>query len=180
MEAVEKVDFCKIYRRFYYRVYKVAYRILKDECLAEDVTQETFIKALAHIGTRKDPDKTGAWLASISSRTAVDFLRKQKRARHVSFEIECSSFQARENVEREVEQWSMEQEIMQELSLLTYSLRKVFLLKYREQWKEAEIALALNIPVGTVKTRLYRARHQMKAKLEKKKDQAGDGMVLPA
>ncbi|KXG43750.1 RNA polymerase sigma factor [Tepidibacillus decaturensis] len=67
-----------IFEMFYHRVYNTAYFIIQDRHLAQDVVQETFFKAFQNMHKVEDGHKLGAWLGTIATRTAIDFLRKVK------------------------------------------------------------------------------------------------------
>ncbi|WP_349407666.1 RNA polymerase sigma factor [Pseudalkalibacillus sp. SCS-8] len=167
MKASE-VDFSFIYETFAERVYKVAIMITKDAYLAEDIVQETFIKAYKKIESILDLEKIGAWLSTIASRTAIDFIRKEKRSGMTPVEdiLFTERSRAVDNVEQTIEHLWLKQEITQEVLQLKPELRNAFLLKYNEGMKEEEIASRLQLPLGTVKSRLYRARKQIKNELK--------------
>jgi DNA-directed RNA polymerase specialized sigma24 family protein len=67
-----------LFEMFHNRVYRTAYMITNDHYLAQDVVQETFEKAFKGLDKLKDPEKTGAWLGSIATTTAMDLMRKKK------------------------------------------------------------------------------------------------------
>src|SRR5690606_29750950 len=68
-----------IFEQYYKRVSYAAYRVIKDQDLAEDITQETFMKAFKNLHTVQDVEKMGAWLSIIATRTAIDHLRRLNR-----------------------------------------------------------------------------------------------------
>ena len=65
-----------IFEQYYKRVYYAAYWVIKDQDLAEDIAQETFMKAFKNLHTVQDVEKIGAWLSIIATRTAIDHLRR--------------------------------------------------------------------------------------------------------
>lgn len=158
-------DFNEIYELHYERIKKVAFYITKDQHLAEDIAQETFIKAYKKNDTILDKGKMGSWLSAIASRTAIDFLRKEKRSsgiptEDVYMENECAPDA---DIERKVEISMLKEKIRQHLSGLKPEQRKIFLLKINRGMKEAEIAESLNINKGTVKTKIYQTRKYLRS-----------------
>ncbi len=166
MNAPE-LDFGILYETFADKVFKVAMVITKDKYLAEDIVQETFIKAYNKIDSILDLEKMGAWLSTIASRTAIDLIRKEKRSGTILVDdiIFNENTKAINDVEQEIEYLWMKREITQEVLQLKPALRTAFLLKYKEDMKEEDIATHLQLPIGTVKSRLYRARQQIRTEL---------------
>lgn len=83
-EALQRGDqdaaFRRLVRQYGKVVHTVSYRLLKDWARAEDVMQETFMKAYDTIDTLHDPKRLGAWLKSIAWNKSIDILRAEKRA----------------------------------------------------------------------------------------------------
>ncbi|WP_408006624.1 RNA polymerase sigma factor [Pseudalkalibacillus sp. A8] len=167
----QEIDLTLIYEMFWHKVFKVAVMITHDKYLAEDIVQETFIKAFKKIDSILDIEKIGSWLSTIASRTAIDLIRKEKRSGTILVEDVVYTInehvQEKNAVEQIVERLWMEKEIEQEVEQLKPALREAFLLKYEDGLKEEEISERLQLPIGTVKSRLYRARQQIKAELNK-------------
>lgn len=76
----EEAAFRRLVRQYGKIVHSVSYRLLKDQARAEDVMQETFMKAYETIDTLHDPKRLGAWLKSIAWNKSIDILRAEKRA----------------------------------------------------------------------------------------------------
>nr|WP_276516667.1 RNA polymerase sigma factor [Fictibacillus nanhaiensis] len=165
------MDFTTIYQMFYKRVYTIAFKISRDVHLTEDIIQETFIKAYKKLDSVLDPNKMGPWLSSIASHTAIDFMRKGKRANETL--TDYNAYNQTENnwcvtcyQKKETERFS-EQEIIAEVRNLKPQERHIFIMKYDEGMKEEEIACKLHISRAAVKSRLYRARQNLKTELMK-------------
>ncbi|QYR24081.1 RNA polymerase sigma factor [Paenibacillus sp. sptzw28] len=161
---------------FYHRIYSTAYFITQDRDLAQDIVQETFIKAFKHMHTLEDGKKIGAWLSSIASRLALDYLRKIKRWNDVATEdlIIDEEINKKQNqtssIETIMEERFLKTVLRQEINALGPDYRQVIILKYEYDMKDEEIAKALEISVGTVKSRLHRAKQKLKDSLEKQPD----------
>lgn len=151
----------------------IAYSITKDRFLAEDVVQETFIKAYKKIDTIESTEKVGAWLTAIAGRTAIDYLRAEKRKRWLpsdqSLMEQVFSDQApKTSIENEVEMILFKEDVQNILYKLTQDYQQVLVLRLQYGLKEDEIASQLNLKAGTVKTRLHRARKQLRKVMTEK------------
>lgn len=167
-----------LYELFYTYVYKIAYFITRDPHIAQDVLQETFIKIFTNIHKVDDGTKIKAWITTIASRTAIDFIRKQKRRNEFDIEnvndIVVNLNEIAFTVEEEVERCLLCEEIREELNRLSPDHRIVLYLKYIHDLKDQEIASILEIKVATVKTRIHRAKNQLRRKLEMSSIMDGD------
>lgn len=162
-----------LFEMFYQRIYNIAFFITTDRDLAQDVVQETFLKAFRRIHTLKDGNKIEAWLASIATRTALDFLRKEKRwndipTEDVYLDELVSQNQSVPSLEQIVEQRFLRSLLQQEISELKPEHKQVMIFKYGYDLKDEEIANVLEININTVKSRINRAKQSLRISLEKK------------
>ncbi|MDZ5471520.1 RNA polymerase sigma factor [Bacillus sp. 31A1R] len=165
--SIDMNDICEKYSK---RLFQVAFCITRDHYLAQDVVQETLIKAYQKMDTVKEVEKLGSWLSSIATRTAIDFVRKEKRKNETMLEgsvLEDKNVHliANQDVEKEVEVSLLKEEIGRVINGFSSDAKNIFLLKIKEGLKEKEIASKLHINEGTVKTKVYRARKQLKMEL---------------
>jgi RNA polymerase sigma factor (sigma-70 family) len=163
---VGNIDFEELYTMYSRKMNYIAFCIIRDRHIAEDIVQEAFIKAFKKAGSIEDTCKIGAWLSAITARTAIDFLRSQKRRSWVSADLafmdhvqQCS---AHLTTEEEVEIRLFKEEVSSSVSHLSYEYREVLVLRLQYGLKEKEIASVLQLKSATVKTRLHRARKQLK------------------
>jgi RNA polymerase sigma factor (sigma-70 family) len=161
------IDFNQLYSMHSKRLYYIAFQYTKDRFLAEDIVQEAFLKAYKKINTVEDTKKLGAWLAAITARTAIDFLRSEKRKNWLlidPFIIEpmLGSSIIEEKVEDLVGILLFQTELSQTMEQLSQEYREVLILRINYGLKENEIASLLDLKSTTVKTRLYRARKHLK------------------
>lgn len=165
------MDFYEMYETYYHRVYYTALKVTKNPCSAEDILQETFIKAYKKIEEVRDEGKVGAWLSTIAHRKAIDLLRKEKKAVLLPMEelplTQPVDVKPESDVERICEHHLMEEDVKKKISTLSPKLRSVFQLSFYKEMQEKEIAHELRITPAAVKSRLHRARQAMKGKLEK-------------
>ena len=146
-------------------VMNVIYRMCGDAQVAEDAAQETFIRAWSHLGSFRLDSSLRNWLYRIALNTATDMLRKDKRI----LPGDVDDFQLAdpqpgpEGIYLQEERTALVQAAIQSLPDAS---RAVLVLKEYEGLSYREIADALDIPIGTVMSRLNYARKTLKEKLE--------------
>lgn len=161
-----------IYKLFYRRVFHEAYFITRDIHLAQDVLQETFIKAFIQLDSLQDQEKMGRWLSTIATRTAIDYIRKENRDRSEEYDetlMKNIQVEIVLTVEDVVEYNLIVEEIINKIMELKEEYREILILKFIHELKQNEIAELTNLNVGTVKSRLHRAVKALKLKLIKDK-----------
>ena len=156
------------------QVYSLALRMVRRREDAEDVAQETFVRMFRALD-RYDPGRPfGAWLMTIASRLCIDHIRR-RRVNPVSLtHHEPGSDETWElDVEDpglgpdEITSRSEEERRSNELiQTLPPHYRVVVVLRHQQDLSYEEIAQALNLPLGTVKARIHRAREILKSRLE--------------
>ncbi|HSH24338.1 MAG TPA: RNA polymerase sigma factor [Massilibacterium sp.] len=157
-----------LFEKYYHKVYKTAFFIVKDSYLAQDVVQETFIKVYKNLDKIEDKKKIGAWLTTVATTTAIDEGRKRKRwnertTNDVLIDNNEEKKQKLSVVEKQVEQLSEREMIEYCLLELDPKFKEVLVLKYISEYKDKEIAEELGINLGTVKSRLHRAKYKLKS-----------------
>ena len=160
-----------IVRRYNTKVYSLAYRLLNNVEDAEDVAQDTFSQAFKGLGSFRGTSKFYTWLFRITYNLAISQRRKRKPALSLNSqtdsqgEITLPSDDASpmKNMEDEEGKTLMDKA----LGLLSLDHRAGLVLKEIEGFSYEEIALSLGVPVGTVRSRLHRARLELRAILEK-------------
>jgi RNA polymerase sigma-70 factor (ECF subfamily) len=164
--------------RYQRPVFSLIYRLVRDREKAEDLSQDTFIKVLNAIG-RYDPSfKFSSWIFKIAHNTALDHLRKKEpetlsiegspHAR-TDAEIEASTITP-ESGDENPEQYTASKEmgavIEQAIGRLRPEYRTAIMLCHVEGRPYEEIAQIMDVPLGTVKTYIHRARNELKKQLE--------------
>lgn len=161
--------FKSLYEMFHIHVYKTAFYITKDHYTAQDVVQETFIKVHQNIDKLEDGSKMKPWISTIATRTAIDFIRKQKGVNEFGIEdfdkIKLISTERTLTVEEVIEKVFLNEWIRAEIHKLSPEYRSVLHFKYIKDLKDQEIANVLGLSVATVKTRIHRAKYQLKKKI---------------
>jgi len=167
--------FNQLVLRYQNLAYSHAYGMLGSPAQAEDATQESFIKAFQAINTFRGASFR-AWLLKIVTNSAYDVLRRSHRHPTQPLlpedengeELESAAWlvDPSADVQEVVEQHELSQQVYQALGELPEAFRSVLTLIDVNEMDYTEAAQALNIPLGTVKSRLARARLQMQQKLK--------------
>ncbi len=147
-------------------VYGIAYRMMGNHDDADDVAQETFVRAHRALD-RYDPKYSFyTWLRTIATRVALHELAKRRRRRTEggeSFEMAAETLPADgADPQALAEEEDLRQRLARALATLPEDSRAVLVLRAEEQLSYAEIAAALEIPIGTVMSRLARARDKLR------------------
>jgi RNA polymerase sigma-70 factor (ECF subfamily) len=170
--------FRELIRRYERPVFSLIYRMVRDRELAEDLAQDTFIKVLNHIDRYRPEFKLSSWLFKIANNVAIDHLRR-RQLDTISMDgsphaqsadaIEATSFDVvvdQESALDELEAREMGASIEQAIASLRPEYRSCIMLRHVEGRSYEEIAATLDLPLGTVKTYIHRARHELREALE--------------
>jgi len=158
--AENQEAFAELVERYKDAVHNLAYRMLGNVTEAEDVTQETFVRAYTQLATYKPAHKFSTWLLSIASHLAIDQLR---RRRFLALPLEDVPFlEWIVDMGISPEQSALEGEQQDEIQLYLQRLpgkyRAVIVLRYWYDFSYEEIARTLSLTPALVKARLHRAR----------------------
>ncbi len=159
-------------RRYRDQLFLFAYRFLGNTEEAEDVVQETFLRLYRKRHAYRQIAKFSTWIYTIAGNLAKTELRKRKRRRLVSisdlgfdekeFEIEDEAM----DTEQAADSSMTDKLIQQAISELSPPFREVIILRDIQELSYEEIGSILRIPLGTVKSRVNRARLKLQAKLK--------------
>lgn len=164
----ERDAFDELIHRWHGPIWQYVRRLSDDDDAAQDIVQDIWLRVLRGIGRLRDPAKLRAWLFGIAHRTWIDTLRR-KYAVVVADLGDADRHELPDSIEAD----DLEQELTaveQELSRLPPIEREALTLFYLRELSLQEIAQALDIPVGTVKSRLHRARRMLRRELTGKGD----------
>jgi RNA polymerase sigma-70 factor, ECF subfamily len=159
-------------------VFSLVFRMVRDRETAEDLAQETFVKVLNNID-RYSPDfKFSSWLFKIANNLTIDHLRR-RRLNTISIEgapdaVTAESAQATsitivsgdESPLEELESRELGQAIERAIAKLRPEYRACIMLRHVEDRSYEEIAEIVKLPLGTVKTYIHRARHELRVALD--------------
>ena len=169
--------FRELLARYERPVFSLIYRMVRDRTLAEDLAQEAFIRAFNAIGTYKTSYKFSNWILKIANNHTIDYLRKRKLdtvsihgSPHATTAEEISQTQLviesrDENPHEYVEHRELGGQIEVAIGQLREEYRTVIVLRHVEGYAYDEIADIMDLPLGTVKTYLHRARGELRKSL---------------
>lgn len=173
-----EMAFRELLARYERPVFSLVFRMVRDRTLAEDLAQEAFIRAFNAIGTYKPKFKFSSWIFKIANNHAIDHLRKRKldtvsmdgspHARSPDEEAQTRIVvESREEApDRYVESRELGAQIEEAIGKLRPEYRTAVLLRHVEGYTYEEIAEIMELPLGTVKTYLHRARGELRTLLE--------------
>lgn len=150
-------------RRYERPVVNLVVRIVRDPALAEDLGQETFLKAFRSLRTFDISRKLSSWLFRIAHNTALDALRRARTEAVVS--VAASRDPAVPPPPDPVEAAALGRALDAALGGLRPEFRAALVLRYEEGCSYDEIGHAMGIPIGTAKTYVHRARRLVAASL---------------
>src|SRR6476620_6278515 len=156
-------------------LYNFAYRLTLDEDDANDLVQETYMKAYRFFDSYEQGTNAKAWLFRILKNSFInDFRKKSKQPSKVDYqEVESfyNSDDVDENITTDLRAESIQDmigdEVATALNSLAVDFRTIIILCDLEGFTYEEMAKILDIPIGTVRSRLHRARNLLKDKLKK-------------
>src|SRR5438270_10667367 len=189
VQAAKKGDlaaFDQLIQRYDRKVFRIAQHITQNREDAEDVVQDAFLKAFENLEGFQEQSKFYTWLVRIAVNEALMKLRRRRTSKTVSLDEDVQTDE--DSMPREVADWAPNPEQLYDRSELKEilgktiqglptSFRTVFVLRDVEGLSTEETAQALDLSVPAVKSRLLRARLQLRERLNRyfKKNGSGDG-----
>ena len=189
VQAAKKGDvgaFGELVKRYDRNVFRIALHITQNREDAEDVVQDAFLKAYGNLEQFQGQSKFYTWLVRIAVNEALMKLRRRRPERMVSLDQEVQTEE--DSIPREVADWSPNPEQLynqaelkdilgKTIQGLPPSFRTVFVLRDVEGLSTEETADALELSIPAVKSRLLRARLQLRERLSRyfQKRESGDG-----
>ena len=144
------------------RVYRLAYRMTGDEALAQDFTQEAFIRAFNKLHTFRGDSALSTWMHTVTTSVVLNGLRKVKKFRTSEIDLEKARTVAGEKPRAEPD---LRDRLQQAVDGLPDGYRTVFVMHDIEGYTHDEIAGALGVATGTSKAQLSRARAKLRVEL---------------
>jgi RNA polymerase sigma-70 factor (ECF subfamily) len=166
--------FAELLNRHKRLAYQLALGIVKNPAEADDLVQESFIKAFRSLSSYKPQFAFTSWLCKIVYNHCLDHLRRRK-IRVVSLDEPIRGQKG--NIKREIPDWTLNPErlLIRKQRMISIDLaidslpphyRRVIVLRHKEDHSYEEISNILDIPLGTVKAQIFRARELLKKKLK--------------
>ncbi len=160
--AAPEFDFASLVRQHQAMVFSIAWHVLRDRAVAEELAQDVFLSLHRHLAELESPEHVLYWLRRVTTNRAVDEARRRRRRPMVSLE----------NAPEPVAVTSTGDPLMgaalrKLVGALPEKARAIVVLRYQEDLDPAEIARVLGIPVGTVKSQLQRALVLLREKMSR-------------
>ena len=143
------------------RVYRVVYRLVGDQSLAEEFTQDTFVKAFSHLGTFRGESSLVTWIYTIAVSMVLNGLRKLRRQQAREADLE----QAKRLYAAAEPEPDLHDRLIQAIEGLPEKFRTQVVLHDIEGFTHGEIARMTGVPEGTCKTRLMIGRARLREEL---------------
>lgn len=157
-----KQAFEVLIERYRKQVFNVALRIINNYDDAGEITQTTFIKAFENLHTFDRKRKFFSWIYRIATNEAINYLKSRKRVESLDENLVSSDHNPEQHIAESEQDESIQQAIMQ----LSPEHRVVVVLCHFHNLSYKEIGTILDIPIRTVKSRLFSARRNLKELLE--------------
>jgi RNA polymerase sigma-70 factor (ECF subfamily) len=157
--AGSELDLETLFRRHWPRAYRAAYLIVHDHSAAEDIAQEAFLSAVRHLDRFDRQRRFGPWLGAIVANRAIDWTRARAARRESGLEPPENAATA------DPPPGPYSEEVLEALATLSPEHRAVIVLRYVLEYTPGEIARALELPRGTVNSRLRRGLDALEARL---------------
>lgn len=155
--------FAELVHRYQERIYHLTYRMIGKADDAEDLTQETFVRCYSALGSFRMGARFAPWLYRIAVNLCLNYRQRRRWPLPLPESPEAGPQQP--SLEDTVLQREREREVQRALRHLPEVYRAVLILRHYQGLSYEEIAEALGVPLGTVKTRLFRAREMLLARL---------------
>jgi len=173
-KATGKKAFDLLVLKYQHRIMKVLSRYMYDQHEVQDLAQEAFIKAYRALPNFRGDSAFYTWLYRICMNLSINSLKRHKRVMTESrFKEEAKPLEREaggEDPSSSLARREMEQKIEKAIDSLSPKYKAVFVLRIYDEMSYEQIAESLNISVGTVMSRLYRAREKMQEMLKEYKE----------
>ena len=144
------------------QVFRLALRMCGNEADADEVAQETFLSAWKGLPNFRGESRFSTWLYQLTTHAAIDLLRREKRQAAAEDIDGITAADDGPSLQQQAERAETRREVRAALMQLPEEYRQVLLLRFMQELSYEEIGQALKLPAGTVKSRLNRAKAQLK------------------
>jgi RNA polymerase sigma-70 factor, ECF subfamily len=155
-------------RRYQGDIWRLCFQLVHDEHLADDITQDTFVRAFRFMRRYRAESKFSTWLFSIARNCAMDEMRRSARRSRLARRVESEA-----PPRARTDQTSIE--VRDVLANLPLGLREPIVMIDMFGMSYREVAAVLRVPEGTVKSRVHRGRQQLARQLEPPWEQGHEG-----
>jgi RNA polymerase sigma-70 factor (ECF subfamily) len=162
--------FAQLVQRYQRRIFNLVYRMLQQYEEASEITQETFLAAWQGLPSFRGEARFATWLYRIAYNCALKQLETRKRDRALQAALQAEqALENKDNIDRadaQIDEHEQQAFVQEHLSHLPAKYRIVLILRHLQDMTYEEMAEILIMPVGTIKTHLFRARNLLKERLQ--------------
>jgi RNA polymerase sigma-70 factor, ECF subfamily len=157
----------RLFHRYQLPLYSYVHELVQDEQASLDIVQETFVRALRHLGSLREDRRFGSWLFGIAHQQCLQQWRRLARELRVrEDDIPEDLPDPGPGPDEWLLRHEQEEQFLAALAKLSAGHRSVLLLRFLEEFSLEEIAAATGLPQGTVKSRLHYAKQALRRALE--------------
>ena len=160
------------------QVFRLALRMCGNEADADEVAQEAFLSAWKALPNFRGDSRFSTWLYQLTSHAAIDLMRREKRQIAAEDITEVSAPDPGPSPQQQAERSETRQAVRDAMGQLSPEYRQIVVLRFLQELSYEEIGVVLKLPPGTVKSRLNRAKAQLKDILSKSGNLFGAGSVI--
>lgn len=157
----------ELYNENYEKAWRFARSIVRDPDLAQDVVQEAFINVYKNLHQLRDESKVVPWLMAIVRNCALAHLNRRSLDADMGIDSNFEPVAPKGDALQQLEEKEMKQMIIKAINSLHPSFQQVIILRFYYDFTYDEISQALNIEIGTVKSRIHRGKQYIAQILEK-------------
>ncbi len=152
-----------LYKNYYKDVFKTIYYFSKDQELSKDLTNEAYLIAFQKIHTLKNQSKFKCWICRIALNLAKDYIKRHKRIVNVNYieTLGLPSYRMEDEVIKKIIMEEEKNEVVKAITKLEPHYKEIIILRYYYDFSYKTIAELLQLNLGTVKTRINRAKGKM-------------------
>lgn len=174
----DREAFGELVEQYRDNVYRLAYRMCGNAYDADEAAQEAFVAAWRALPNFRGDAKFSTWLYRLTTNAAIDVMRREKRHQTMGDGEMIDLADDADSPQETVERTEQQEAVQKALATLSEEYREVLLLRYMEELDYAEIAEVLQLPSGTVKSRINRAKAALKTALLKSGNIFGGSSVI--
>lgn len=160
------------------QVFRLALRMCGNEADADEVAQEAFLSAWKALPNFRGDSRFSTWLYQLTSHAVIDLMRREKRQIAAEDITEVSAPDPGPSPQQQAERSETRQAVRDAMGQLSPEYRQIVVLRFLQELSYEEIGVVLKLPPGTVKSRLNRAKSQLKDILSKSGNLFGAGSVI--
>ena len=160
------------------QVYRIALRMCSNAADADEAAQEAFLAAWKGLPNFRGDSRFSTWLYQLTSHAAIDLMRREKRQIAAEDITEVSAPDPDPSPQQQAERSETRQAVRDAMGQLSPEYRQIVVLRFLQELSYEEIGAVLKLPPGTVKSRLNRAKSQLKDILSKSGNLFGAGSVI--